>query len=231
MNNNNEKTFRTSEEAFEFLVKRNQDEKRKEAWTKSFGKTSDFEKDHNSKKKNVFLENRYILTSIAAIGIVLVILLNGMRFSLESYSYDFVNSTAITSSYQSNTRGETLTETNPELERWKSEINATLIRKDYGQAIGLFKQFEKNYSLGIEEKFYFAISLLKNKNEDHFKAIALLTDVADAKDTYYQEALWFRALGYGMVGNEINMKIDLENLIELSSYKTKDSKEILKKLN
>jgi len=228
--NNNGPDFKFPDDAFEYLVNQRLDEKRRKEWAKALGPPQD--KISKQNRKLMPTKKLYIrLASIAASAILIggFFLFSQKAKPLDQYAGNLLQETEISMSYGSAIRGENPNVTDKEIRSLKSELTTVLLDQDFNQALGYFKQLEKMSSLTIEDKYFFAISLLKTKGEDYQKAIRLLNDVVNANDHNQENALWLKALAYGMTENAALMKKDLSKLNSISKKTDERVKDLLSK--
>ena len=234
----NKDIINNEEEAFEFLLNRLHDEKRKAEWAESLGSTADYNSNQKTKKKpkQRVIQSKKYLTRISYIAACFLVLLSVSFWvlnpsqSTQSLAMSYIEETNINIQYSIETRGTSVVDLNDENNDLKKELAKALYKDDFSQAVGIFRVFEKQERLEIRDKYFFATSLMKIKDEDHYKAISLLSDIVKEKGELYEEALWFRTLAYGLVDNKVKMKIDLETILENSNYQKSQAKMIFKKL-
>jgi len=227
---NNGPDFKSSDEAFEYLLNERLDEKRKKEWAKELGPGPDDideESEGPKKSKTLFIRLVSVAASILLIGGAFYFL--QMTEPLDQYAANLMQETEISMSYGSDSRGERSNEVDRNIATLKSELTTVLLNEDYNQALGYFRQLEKLSSLSNEDKHYFAIALLKSKGEDYQKAIRLLNDVIKNDDHNLKKALWYRALAFGMTANKPLMKKDLNQLNSISDKKDKKVLDLLSK--
>ena len=230
---NKKKKFKSVDEAFEFLVSNEIDEQIKEEWAKELGPGPDEIFKESIKPKTRFSTKKIFirLTSAAA---VLLLILGSFFFlqktkPLDQYASNLMQETEISMSYGSESRGGSTSNSEKDIVSLKNELTTVLLNQDFHQALGYFKQLEKVSTLSIEDKYFYAISLLKSKGEDNQKAIRLLNDVINKEDHNLKNALWLRALAYGMTDNATLMKNDLSKLNTKPKTTDKRVKDLLSK--
>lgn len=227
MNSNRNKKdadFKSPDEAFEYLLEQRLDEKRKKEWAKALGPTPEMDLDSEGGKSNL----KRIYFRIVSVAAVLILIAGFFYFGqktvpLDQYAGQLVQETTIAMSYGSESRGDQMNNTDETIANLKSELTAVLLDQDYNQALGYFNQLEKLTALSIEDKYYYAISILKSKGENNQKAIRLLSDVVKADSYNLKNALWLRALAFGTTDNAALMKKDLNHLKTISK---KDDKKV-----
>jgi len=227
---NNEFDFKSPDEAFEYLLNERLDEKRKEAWARELGPGPEDIVKETSKpsiSKRIYIRVASIAAAAAVIGAFYIFLQNPKP--LDQYAGKLMQETEISMSYGSESRGANSNMNDVNIKSLKNELTTVLLNQDYNQALGYFKQLEKLSALTTEDKYFFAISLLKTKGEDYQKAIQLLNSVVSADDHNLNNALWFRALAYGMTDNSPLMKKDLNQLNSISNKENKKALDLISK--
>jgi len=234
MNSNSDKNredFKSSDEAFDFLVNQRLDEKRKAEWARELGPGPEDKEEEQRSGRSISRRIILIATSVAAA----VILIGGFFYlmqqtePLNQYAGQLMQETDVSIMYGSGNRGQDETTDDRQIVSLRNALTTVLLDQDFDQALGYFKQLEKSTSLTVEDKYYYAYSLLKSKGEDNQKAIRLLNDVVDEKDHHMENALWLRALAYGMTDNSPLMKKDLKKLITITKKTDNQVNDLLKK--
>ncbi len=232
--NNNGSDFKSPDEAFEYLVNQRLNEKRKKEWARELGPGPDELPDElptenvNSKSSKTL----YIRLASAAAAVVLIgsfFIFLQIPKPIDQYASNLMDETEISMTYGSDSRGANSNLEEKDIASLKNELTTVLLNQDFNQALGNFRQLEKISALSVEDKYFYAISLLKSKGENYQKAIRLLNDVVAVDDHNLKNALWLRALGYGMTDNIPLMKKDLNQLKSITNKEDKRVIDLLSK--
>jgi len=235
MNSNIDKNgsdFKSPDDAFEYLINKRLDEKRKIEWAKELGPGPDKISKRNIKvntSKSIYVR----MASIAAASIVILFgaywMMNDSNNRDNLMAQNYINETKVNLNYDNNSRALENNEVFNELAiNVKAKLSEALLNEDFNQMLGIYRTIEKNAELPIKDKYYFAICLLKVENEDKYKAIRLLSEVIKNDHNLEVEALYFRGLAKIETGNTIEAESDLKTILTKSNYKRKTINEILK---
>lgn len=200
--------FKSPDEAFEYLVNQQMDEKRRKEWTKAFGTS----KDEDSSQKSTIMRRLYIrLVSAAAVLLIVagVFMFFQQKKSVDQIASLLITDTQIAMNYGSGSRGENKGVEEAELKSLKNSITSVLLEGNYEIAIDYFEVMENKYTLSIEDKYFFAASIVKLNTGDYPKAISLLSEVIENGEQHLENALWLRALALGKLKETQRMKQDL----------------------
>lgn len=228
--NNLGSEFNSADEAFEYLVEQRLDEKRKALWAEELGQEADptdVPKTKNTKVRSLYLR-------IASAAALLLLLAGFFLFfqnpePLHQYAEVLIEDTDIKIQYGSGSRGGDSGAEEGDVKKLKAELTSTLLDEDFNQSLGYFKQLEKITALNLDDKYYYSVVILKSQGEDYQKAIRMLSDVIEGKESNIQSALWYRALAYGLTDNAILMKNDLRNIRSSSKRRTEKIEHLLSK--
>jgi len=221
--------FESSDDAFEYLINARQDEARKKRWAKELGmspKVTSVAKNTERKRFRLFAQ---IASAAAVLLIVGFFLFHKETEPLKVYASDLLKETKINMSYGSSSRGKSKDASTEKALLVRNQLASLLLDSDYSQALGRFRELEKMLPLSIEDKYFFAIALLNVEDEDHTKAIRLLSDVVDDNDHNLENALWLRSLAYAMTDNRGMMKADLDMLKSISTKSNERIMDLLSK--
>ena len=229
--NNNNGDFKSPDDAFEYLVNKRLDERRKKEWTKAFDeKQKEIAKANKKSTKRLYLRIASVAACfLAVMGAVWMMNMDSSNGNLLAQNY--IEQTKVNLNYEDQSRAlEATTESGALPGVVQDKLSAALKNQDYGQMLGIYRTYEKKLELPTRDKYYFAISLLKSEKEDKFKAIRLLDEVISKNDNLEIEALYFRGLAKIAIDNPLEGKEDLELVMTKSNYKKNSILQLIKEI-
>jgi len=217
---NNSSEFKDKTEALEFMVKRSADKKRKERWAKEFAVNK-----NKSKSTKLVHINKRILR-ISAIAAILILGFAVVQFF--PLSQKNLGSLAQNMILETKFQPQEVTRGNPQSDDEVSKaIQKSLFSENYQEAKKLYEQ--KSNKLSLEEKFFYAVSLVKTNSPNQKKILELTSEIMQTENEFFIESLWISALTKLKLNREEEAKEELEKLLRYK-YQTKNVKKLLSEI-
>ena len=145
------------------------------------------------------------------------------------YAAHMINESIADIPYKSGTRGWESDNMGAELTQQMKSLEVAISSKDYIQTATLFNSLESKVKLTVADRYFYANALVHQQKYD--EAIALLTQVIERGDDIFKaEAIWLRALSFGMNNEKGKMESDLRFLQSTTNYQEQNINLLLEKL-
>ncbi|MDF1699311.1 MAG: hypothetical protein P1U56_25890 [Saprospiraceae bacterium] len=226
-NSRKSSNFESPEDAFEFLIQESQNEVRKAKWRREL--EGIVEQDGNRGKANYRKLILYVVgsTAIALLLFGRIHFLQKTNNTLEVLVNQMVDEIKIILVsdrvlVDSDTSG---------VVNFKyflqNNIHQALRKNHFEVAYNLYVRKETQVALSNEDKFNYALAILKKESGDRYKGIDLLGEVLLSDNELHNEALWVQSLLYLKTNQQEKAKSVLNKLINTSCYRCRSAKILL----